>query len=863
MFLINLAVLLIFASLSLLLIYQRVSLTIEHNIFEQFSELAQSVEGTVKARLLQELAEASILASSPSLKELLVSARDLNQNTNIYKETETYFDDFTQKLAGHEDEYVNIVLYDPAGKALINLNQDDFLPSFVASSGWWQRMRQNRIPQVTLESNKPQDVIDHLHFNIPIWEENVAVWGEDGFLGSLQVSISLDEVFEEFAYMLRGKTCHAHILTVAGKNIIGGEPGHEVLFPQLTSDFQTEKLGQGIMVDETGHGNIIYSYIILDLPQINKTMRPQDRLVVFVRQSLKEVLQPARKLTWDIIYILFGLFLCSSLALNYYSGKLILPIEQLQNEVKHITRGHLDRVHNIDVNSQDEIGKLAQSFNNMATNLQQTMVSRDYLDAMFSAMDDIVFNTDLTGHITRVNRALSDLLKLPQDKLLSQSATMILDNCSLYTAQGVSLEKIENQIFEEEVNLVTMDKERIAIQLRCSPITVSDSRKTQIVGVVNVGRDVREYHHIIKTLQDQGNELQASEHKYHNLIETSPLATVICSSNIMIFANTAFEQLYGKTRSEFLQSEFSMLFPSGRGRELNSLILQYLADDAAESLHFETEMYRPDNKYRFIDLIGKRIVFEGQDAMLYLLNDITKRRELQQRVIQSERLSVVGTLAGGIAHEFNNIIGAMLGYAELAQSDPKHINKLIEVVLLMGERAKEITRGLLSFAKRQEESEEMVLLSDLIDEVLLLIEKQLSKSSIKLVKHYPAEPIIAFLSPAKLQQTILYILINAREAIGEKGVITIKLVEQEDQIIIDIHDTGPGIEPQNINLVFDPFFSTKGAWGKASGEGLGLGLTSAFNHVKSLGGEILVTSEVGKFTEFRIVLPCRKKLGQS
>jgi len=234
-------------------------------------------------------------------------------------------------------------------------------------------------------------------------------------------------------------------------------------------------------------------------------------------------------------------------------------------------------------------------------------------------------------------------------------------------------------------------------------------------------------------------------------------------------------------------------------------------------------------------------------------------RATQEQLLQSEKLASIGQLAAGVAHEINNPMGVILGFAQgilktLPEDNP--LRKPLTTMEKESLRCKRIVQNLLDFARHSEPTPHLININELIDTSCELVEHQISLQNVKLVKAYdPALPSI-MADPSQLQQVFINIMLNAYQAMPDGGTlhITTRTVGSELQVIFT--DTGPGIPPENVQNIFDPFFTTKEV-----GEGTGLGLSVSYGIVKAHGGDIEVESQVGKGTTFAIKLPLDKSEG--
>jgi signal transduction histidine kinase len=238
-------------------------------------------------------------------------------------------------------------------------------------------------------------------------------------------------------------------------------------------------------------------------------------------------------------------------------------------------------------------------------------------------------------------------------------------------------------------------------------------------------------------------------------------------------------------------------------------------------------------------------------------------RRKQSELIQSSKLAAVGTFAAGIAHEFNNLLGCMLGYAELGYSaqETEEKDHALQVVIQASRRGRSITRGLLTFARRQEHHRALADLTDAINETLLLVELDLQKSHIEVVRRIePVPPTVCDLG--QLSQVLLNLITNARDAMKPQGgTLTIGLRERRDTLELSVSDTGSGIAEEIRDKIFEPFVTTKGALGGSQTPGTGLGLAVSYGIVQEHGGTIEIDSTPGHGTTMVVRLPVVREQG--
>jgi signal transduction histidine kinase len=232
---------------------------------------------------------------------------------------------------------------------------------------------------------------------------------------------------------------------------------------------------------------------------------------------------------------------------------------------------------------------------------------------------------------------------------------------------------------------------------------------------------------------------------------------------------------------------------------------------------------------------------------------------LRQQLLQAQRLSSVGELASSVAHEFNNILTAIINYAKMGMrsTDPAGQAQAFERILRGGQRAATIVHGMLGFARNNATRRERTSLAALIDEVLILTEKDLSKHRVQVEKRYHSQPEVECVA-GQIEQIILNLVINARQAMPHGGRLKIELREnaERDTAEIAIADTGNGIAPEHLRQIFEPFFTTKQPDSYGRG-GTGLGLSVCRQIIEQHHGRIRVESVVGKGSTFTLKLPKR------
>ena len=241
-----------------------------------------------------------------------------------------------------------------------------------------------------------------------------------------------------------------------------------------------------------------------------------------------------------------------------------------------------------------------------------------------------------------------------------------------------------------------------------------------------------------------------------------------------------------------------------------------------------------------------------------LLTASSETELLRQQLLRAQRLCSVGTLASSVAHEFNNILTTIINYAKLGQrpqATDASRQDAFEKILKASQRAAAVVSSMLGFARNRASHRELTDLAELVDDVLILCEKDLAKHQVKIEKHYhgrPKAPVIR----GQIEQILLNLIINARQAMPQGGHLTVDVRHNPhaDMAEVRICDTGQGIAPDRLRLIFDPFYTTKEPDDEGHG-GNGLGLSVCRQIIEQHQGRIRVESLVGKGSTFTVKLP--------
>jgi PAS domain S-box-containing protein len=290
--------------------------------------------------------------------------------------------------------------------------------------------------------------------------------------------------------------------------------------------------------------------------------------------------------------------------------------------------------------------------------------------------------------------------------------------------------------------------------------------------------------------------------------------------------------------------------------------------DDNRDFHIDVRVPWPGGVMRWVQLRGRVHAIDGTSIqLLAVAQDITEHKEMELQLRQSQKMEAMGRLAGGVAHDFNNILTAIMGYAVLVEGDPLdevHTRNYAAQITKAADRAATLTRQLLAFSRRQVIERRVVCLKDVVNDLVPMLGKILGEQ-IRVEREFDEQLDSVFADPGQLEQVVLNLAINGRDAMPAGGLLRIAAgnvtigdgtvasrlkLTKGDYVLLTVTDTGTGMDASTRDRMFEPFFTTKDA-----AHGTGLGLSTVFEIVKALGGGIRVSSEPGEGTTFRIYLP--------
>lgn len=366
-------------------------------------------------------------------------------------------------------------------------------------------------------------------------------------------------------------------------------------------------------------------------------------------------------------------------------------------------------------------------------------------------------------------------------------------------------------------------------------------------------------------------KLEESEQRYLLIFDRNPHPLWVYDQETLRFlaVNEMAIRQYGYTREEFLAMTIEDIRPSEDVDLLRKSLHE--RDETPEAQTFGTFRHRKKTgEIIEVEISSSEVTFQGRQAGLVLAVDVTRQRELEQHLLRAQRLDSIGMLAGGIAHDLNNLLmPVMLGVSVVKQTNPEpKVARALENIEKSARRGKDLVSRILSFARGVKPATKQVDVAEALREIRSIIESTFPRN-IALQFESPAGATLISADLTQLNQILLNLCVNARDAMPHGGrlLVAASVVDVDDHYarmhrgitpgrfaMIEVSDTGMGIPAHLVNRVFEPFFTTK-----ELENGTGLGLSTVQTIVRSHGGHVTVYSEPGKGTTFRVYLPLERE----
>jgi PAS domain S-box-containing protein len=494
--------------------------------------------------------------------------------------------------------------------------------------------------------------------------------------------------------------------------------------------------------------------------------------------------------------------------------------------------------------------------------LEALRASEEQYRAIFNASADSLVLRDADFRVVDVNPAYEAMSGRRREEALGRNdLTMSPPELTAHVRQ-LHARALAGERVMFEALARRKDGSRFNIETRGVPILHKGQPH-----VLYIGRD-------ITARKTEEELLRASEQQYRAIFDASEDALILWNSELQrVDVNPAYERIYGFTREEVLRGVYADNVPPEYIERRRETVRRTLA---GERCHFELESVRKDGTPIHVEVRTIPIQHRGKPHVLAIARDVTARRaaeaeraQLEAQLRQAQKMEAIGHLTGGIAHDFNNILQSVLGNLTLAMErieglgDPK-LARALERAQISAQRARELIQQMLTFSRGRRGEPRLLSLPEVVGEAAKMLRPTLP-SSIEMRTELAAEVPAVRADPVQVEQVLLNLCINARDAMGGAGSIALAVREARHAgalcsacrqrfsgtyVELSVGDTGPGIPPEVLDRMFEPFFSTKDV-----GKGSGMGLSMVHGIVHDHGGHVLVDTAPGCGARFRVAFP--------
>ncbi|MCB1178590.1 MAG: response regulator [Leptospiraceae bacterium] len=559
---------------------------------------------------------------------------------------------------------------------------------------------------------------------------------------------------------------------------------------------------------------------------------------------------------------------------NHSKPHIILPIKEKDqligtfifslNELRNFTESEIKLLEEF----AGDVSFAIESINIEKSNIsikQELLESRTFLANLISNLPGFVYRVRNNKEYTPlfISDNIIDIIGFTKDEFLNlkkESPLLMMypeDSDSVWKERFSQLNK--KLPFEIEYRIINKRNEIIWVWERGYGIYNNDGNLLYIEGFISE----------ITSRKQHEEKILENELKLNTILETILDSVLIVNEKSKIqIANKATERIFGYTQEELIENDISILMPEPYSNLHHNYIDRYLITGEKKIIGTGRELKgkRKNGEVFDCEISVFDWTFKGHKYFTGTIKDISYRKKVEEQLRQSQKMEAVGKISGGVAHDFNNILAIILGNLELLENKipgkDEKIQKKFKKVYDAIDRGVGLTRKLLSFARKTSFDVVPVDVNETIYGIKELFERVLSKN-IEIKLELSKEKLVAKLDKNELENVLLNLAINSRDAIVDNGKIKIKTGKfikenynsqgtpiKEPWLYISFYDNGSGIPKEVIEKIFDPFFTTK-----PKGKGTGLGLSQAYSFVEQSGGTINVNSKSGEFTEFKIYLP--------
>jgi len=485
---------------------------------------------------------------------------------------------------------------------------------------------------------------------------------------------------------------------------------------------------------------------------------------------------------------------------------------------------------------------------------QRKQMEEDYR-RLFENMGTGVFSSSREGQFINANKALLDMLGYDsKEEFLNIDITKDLYMRPEDRKTFRDMIERDGRVIDHEVEFKRKDGSPIPILLTGH---VRYDQQGQVLGYEGLNVDLTQRKRMEKELKEANDFLNM-------IIQYSPNAIIATDLNgNIIFWNQAAEETLGYRSADVVgKMNIKKIYVEGMAQKVMKMMRNKQHGGEGKLIGYPMVYKRQDGEIVEGNLSASLLYDpEGKEvASVGIFVDLRERLEMerklrhtQEQLLNSEKLAAMGRLTSQVAHELNNPLYGIMNTLELLKSEispQSKRRKILEMALSETVRLSELLRKMLSFSKPDQEDQQVVDVNTILDEILILHEKQLRENDIKITYAFDEGLRKVHASINQLRQVFLNMVANARDAMPEGGTLTARTLNEKNDVRIEISDTGIGIKADDINRIFDAFFTTKD-----SVKGVGLGLSVCYGFITDHGGDIKVESEPDEGTTFIITLP--------
>ncbi|MFQ5949818.1 MAG: PAS domain S-box protein, partial [Nitrospiria bacterium] len=641
-----------------------------------------------------------------------------------------------------------------------------------------------------------------------------------------------------------------YVMDVEGVVLADGTAENALRDQPLSDSFSLKVLNAEGLISDRGEGDfrvggpihladgshIGYLYMVFSLERVDQIVRDSTQASVFL----------------TIFFLGIGAILSFFLSTSFTR-----PILELAGAARAIGQGKFDT--RVKITRKDELGQLGASVNKLAVDLSRTTVSKDYFDKIISSMADMLVVVDSELTIQTVNTATCKTLGYDASALIEKPLSVILPEGPFHAIRGL-VEK--GSAWSGETTYLTKEGGTKPVSFSASVMQGDGGRRR---GVVCVAQDITERKRVEKAL----------ELTQFSVDHASDPAFFMESDARFFYVNDAACRALGYSREKLLTMTVHDIDP-----DFPREVWPALWEDLKKRRFLTVEGHHrtKDGRIFPVEITANYIAFEGKEYNCVFARDVTERKRLEEELRHSQKLEGIGHLAGGVAHEFNNLLTAILGNLSIALSGKENAPNLQHFLRdadRAAKRAATLTQQLLAFSRRSPSTLQPQNLRNIVEEATNLLRQTIDRRIEITVES--ADDLWDVMADAdSIHQVITNLCVNARDALMErlenlptsssdwKPVIVIKAeniqldeafcrfrpgISPGDYVYFSVSDNGPGIDKSIRDKIFEPFFTTKDV-----GKGTGLGLASVYGIVKQHLGWIDLTSTEGGGTTFGIYL---------